>query len=310
MAAKKVAITNRLPPGLEIADPVIGRMMSWFKLTKLPVCLLVAFSAMFGSIVAGDVNLSRISMTALGVLFLACGSATLNSLQEIRLDASMSRTKNRPLPLRVIPAGQALVLALLLITLGLLLLFLRSHLLRPVELGLMAVALYNLIYTPLKTRTVAAIIPGALSGALPPYIGWSAAGGDPLSSTALLLCILFILWQVPHTLLILLSHKDDYLAHDIPSLVKYFPESTLNRIVFVWIGAFFIAQLLLTGIPLGFSYGTRSLLRVSLFALFLVFCVQLPQKTRPHYHFLFILLNLCLFVTMAILTADRLFFHW
>lgn len=309
MAAKKVAITSRFLVGLEIAHPVLGRMQPWLQLTKLPVCLLIAFSVMFGSIVAGDVDLSRIFLTALGVLLLACGSATLNSLQEIRLDASMSRTENRPLPLGVIPAFQALVLALLLLISGLLLLFLGSHLLRPVGLGLLAVVLYNLIYTPLKTRTVAAIIPGALSGALPPYIGWSAAGGDPFSGTALLLCSLFILWQVPHSLLILLKHKNDYLAHDIPSLVKYFPESTLNRIVFVWIGAFFIAQLVLTGIPLGFSEGTRALLRVSLFSLFLLFCVQLPQKTRPQYHFLFILLNFCLFSTMAILTADRLFFR-
>ena len=184
MAAKKIAIAHRLQVDLEVAHPVIGRVMPWLRLTKLPVCLLIAFSALFGSIVAGDVNLARIFLTALGVLFLACGSAALNSLQEIRLDSSMSRTKNRPLPRRVIPAGQALVLALLLVATGLLLLFMGSHLLRPVELGLMAVVLYNLIYTPLKTRTVAAIVPGALSGALPPYIGWSASGGDPLSGTA------------------------------------------------------------------------------------------------------------------------------
>ena len=308
MVAKKVAMPLRLSAGQEFARPVIDWIMPWLKLSKLPVCLLVAFSAMFGSVTAGGVNLFRITLTTLGVLFLACGGATLNSLQEIRLDAVMSRTKNRPLPRRVIPTTQALILALLLIFAGLLFLYLGSYLLRPVELGITAVVLYNLIYTPLKTRTVAAIIPGALSGALPPYIGWSAAGGDPLSGTALLVCVLFILWQVPHTLLIHLLHKDDYLANDIPSLVQHFPESTLNRIVFVWIGAFFIAQLLLTGVLPGLGHGAKSFLRVSLFILFLIVCVQLPQKSRPSYHFLFIFLNFCLFFTMAILTADRLFF--
>ena len=309
MVAKKVAMPFRLPTGLESARPVIDRIIPWLKLSKLPVCLLVAFSAMFGFVTAGGVNLSRIILTTLGVLLLACGGATLNSLQEIRLDALMSRTKNRPLPRRVIPVAQALVLALLLISTGLLLLFLGSHMLRTVQLGITAVVLYNLIYTPLKKRTVAAIIPGALSGALPPYIGWTAGGGDPFSGAALLLCVLFILWQVPHTLLILLCHKDDYLGNDIPSLVKHFSESSLNRIVFVWIGAFFIAQLLLTGILPGLSHGTRSFLRVSLFVLFLIFCVQLPQKSSPNYHFLFIFLNFCLFFTMAILIADRLFFY-
>jgi heme o synthase len=306
---KKSSLTHRLSAALvTVCLPVIDRMIPWLQLTKLPVCLLVAFSAMFGSVVAGDAYMPRIALTTLGVLFLASGSATLNSLQEIHLDASMSRTKNRPLPRGVISAGKALVLSLLLIVAGLLLLFLGSHVLRTVELGFMAVVLYNLIYTPLKARTVAAIIPGALSGALPPYIGWSAAGGDPFSGTALLLCILFILWQVPHSLLILLNHRADYLVNDTPSLVKFFPESSLNRIVFVWIGAFFIAQLLMTGIPLGFSDGARSILRGSVLAMFLFFCTQLPYKTRPDYHFLFILLNFCLFLTMAILSGDRLFF--
>ena len=109
-------------------------------------------------------------------------------------------------------------------------LYLGSYLLRTLCLSLIAVVLYNMLYTRLKKRTIAAIIPGAISGALPPYIGWTSAGGDPFSGTALLLSVLFILWQVPHSLLILLRHKDDYLHNALPSLVKILPESSLKRI--------------------------------------------------------------------------------
>lgn len=304
---RKSSLINRLPVGQEANGlHILGKIVPWLQLTKLPVCLLVAFSALFGSVLAGPAHIYQTVLTTMGMLLLACGSATLNSLQEIRLDASMARTKNRPLPQGRISTGQAALLALLLIIAGLSALYLGSHLLRPVGLGFIAVVLYNLVYTPLKTRTVAAIIPGAISGALPPYIGWSAAGGD-LSCTGLLLFVLFILWQVPHSLLILLNHKDDYLDNALPSLVKILPESSLQRIFIVWIGAFFTVLFFLTGVSIGLTDGVRVLLQMSVFVVFLFFCMQFQRKRKPDYPSLFFQLNLFLFLTMAILTGNRLF---
>jgi protoheme IX farnesyltransferase len=284
-------------------------MVAWLNLVKLPVCLLAAFSTLFGSVLAGPVTLSKTMLTALGMLLFACGSAAFNSLQEIRLDASMTRTKDRPLPQGCISRGQAGAFAFLLVATGLWVLYLGSHLLRTVGLGLVAVVLYNLVYTTLKTKTVAAIIPGALSGALPPYIGWSAAGGDLLSGTAFLLCCLFVLWQVPHSLLIVLSHKDDYLRSDIPSLVKLFPESSLKRIFMVWTGAFFTALLFFTGVPIGLIDGVRVLVWISVFVVFLSVCLQLPRERRPDYHVLFIQQNCYLFFIMVILISSKVFFY-
>jgi heme o synthase len=305
---RKSNLINRLPAGRGICPPVRIRVAAWLHLIKLPVCLLVAFSTLFGSVLAGPVTLSRTMLTVLGMLLLACGSAAFNSLQEIQLDASMTRTKDRPLPQGRISGCQAGVFALLLVVAGLWCLYLGSHLLRTVGLGLVAVVLYNLVYTTLKTRTVAAIIPGALSGALPPYIGWSAAGGDPLSGTALMLCSLFVLWQVPHSLLIVLSHKDDYLKNDIPSPVKLFPESSLKRIFMVWTVAFFSGLLFFTGVPFGLSEGVRLLVWMSIFVVFLSVCLQLPRERRPDYHVLFIQQNCYLFFIMAILISEKLFF--
>ena len=287
--------------------PLIGRMRSLNQLTKLPVCLMVAFSSLFGSILAGPLSLYRAVLIGLGMLFLACGSAALNSWQEIGLDSSMCRTKNRPLPRGVISQGRAAGIAFLLILTGLMVLFLASHLLLTVGIALVAVFLYNLVYTPLKTRTVAAIIPGAVSGALPPYIGWIAAGGDPLSRSAQLMVVLFILWQVPHSLLVMLSYKDDYWGNDIPSLIKLLPESSLKRIFIIWVGAFMVVLLCWTELLMGFTNLARIFLLISVCAVMILFCLQLPGRRRPEYHSIFIQFNCYLLIIMTVLAGDRLF---
>jgi protoheme IX farnesyltransferase len=287
---------------------LVGRLVPWMQLTKLPLCLLVAFSSLFGSALAAPVQIPQIALTTTGMLLLACGCAVLNSLQEIHLDASMGRTQERPLPQGSILGKQAAILALLLFVFGILALYLGSSLLRTLCLSLGAVALYNVFYTPLKKRTIAAIIPGAISGALPPYIGWTSAGGDPFSSTAFLLIVLFIFWQVPHSLFILLHHKDDYLHNSLPSLVKILPESSLKRICSVWIGAFTTGVLFLCVVPLGLTNAVKVLLLISVWVLFVTSWIQLNRVRKPDYPFLSIQLNAYLLFTMAILAGDRLFF--
>jgi len=224
------------------------------------------------------------------------------------LDASMARTQDRPLPKGRIEAGQALVLALLLISAGIIILYQASHQKITVVLALTAVILYNLVYTNLKTRTVVAIIPGAVSGALPPYIGWTAAGGDPFATSAVCLVSLFILWQIPHSLLILLRHQCDYLRNDIPSLLKIFSEATLKRLFLVWIAAFCIVLLLFTGMISGLAIGVKVVVWISAFILFIVFCFQLSCKNKTDYYFLFIQLNCYLLFVMALLVGHKLYF--
>ena len=305
---RKSSLMNRLPIRLQRTHlPVIGGLVPWMQLTKLPLCLLVAFSSLFGSVLAGPVRIPQIVLTTMGMLLLACGCAALNSLQEIRLDASMARTKKRPLPQGSILGKPAAILTLLLIVAGTSVLYLGSYLIITLCLSLAAVVFYNVLYTRLKKRTIAAIIPGAISGALPPYIGWTSAGGDPFSATALQLSVLFILWQVPHSLLILLRHKDDYLHNALPSLVKILPESSLKRICSVWIGAFITAVLFLCVVPLGFTNAVKVLLHISVWVLFVTLWIQLNRVRKPDYHFLSIQLNVYLFFLMAILAGDRIF---
>lgn len=286
---------------------LVSQLIPWIRLTKLPVCLLVAFSALFGFVLADPGNFAGAMITTFGMLLLACGGASLNSLQEIRLDASMKRTRNRPLPSGRLTILQAAVCTTLLLTAGLAILFWGRPSPVAAGVGLVAIILYNLVYTKLKTKTAIAIVPGAISGALPPYIGWVAAGGAPLSVPALSLFVLFILWQVPHSLLILLHHRQDYLENDIPSLVKMLPEAALKRIFIVWIAAFSVVLLLVSGFYAGMSAGINILVWICTSVLFVGFCFCLSCQYKNNYYYLFIQLNCYLFFIMSVLIVGRLY---
>jgi protoheme IX farnesyltransferase len=305
---KKTSLITRQEVGQWfIGLPLFGRLIPWFQLTKVSVCLLVSFSTLFGFVLATPVHLGRAMVTFLGMLLLSCGGAALNSLQEITLDASMVRTRNRPLPSGRIKKGPALLLALLLITSGIgVFSFLISS---PIAagLGIVAVVLYNLVYTTMKTKTVIAIIPGAVSGALPPYIGWVAGGGAPFSATAFLVGVLFILWQVPHSLLILLHHKEDYEKNPMPSLIKLFPVSSIRRLFLIWAGSFFLVLLLFLQFFIEMTFGIKILVWISAIILFAGFCIQLSCHAKNDYYYLFIQFNCYLFSVMAILIGERLF---
>lgn len=138
----------------------------------------------------------------------AGGAATLNQWAERRADATMHRTRDRPLPTGQISPGHALIFGLLLTGAGSLLLGLGTH---PLAgwLALATVALYLLVYTPLKRLTVWNTEVGALPGALPPLLGWAAARGTIDPGGWALFAILFC-WQMPHFMAIAWLYRQDY----------------------------------------------------------------------------------------------------
>ena len=189
----------------------------WIKLTstylqliKFKLSVAVAFSAAAGYILFENAgSLTGLAATAAGVFFLAGGAAALNQFQERRTDALMPRTRKRPLPSHDLRSRTALFAALLMIAGGLVLLASFTGWL-PALLGLMNVVLYNLIYTNLKRRTFLAVIPGGLVGAVPPLIGFTAAGGSLFAPQALFLAGFMFMWQLPHFWLLLSSYRLEY----------------------------------------------------------------------------------------------------
>lgn len=159
--------------------------------------------------------------TLVGSTLAAFGAAVFNQLMEIEPDALMKRTADRPLPAGRISPSAAFAMGWLLSALALI------HLVQMVNLEAAAItaltlAVYLFIYTPLKKQSAANTLVGAVSGALPPLIGWVAAAGpampgDPyfrwsllVEPGAIFLFGLLFLWQLPHFLAINWMYRDDY----------------------------------------------------------------------------------------------------
>ena len=144
----------------------------------------------------------------LGTGLVASGAAALNEWWERDLDRLMERTARRPLPSGELDPGWALALGLGLSLLG------RGSLAVVVNeltavLGLAAVVSYVLVYTPLKRRTVWNTLIGAIPGALPPLMGWTAARAQVETGGMALFGVL-LLWQIPHFMAIAWLYREQY----------------------------------------------------------------------------------------------------
>ena len=280
-------------------------MIARIRLAKIPLCLLIGSAVLFGAILADPVVSPQIFLVVGGVFLVATGAASLNSLQELGLDGKMGRTKDRPLPAGQLVPQQAGWQAFILIFGGLLLLFIKTSDPLPVAMTASAVILYNGIYTPLKKITVLAIIPGALCGALPAYIGWLAGGGEGFGFTAILLLALFVLWQIPHFWLILLRYRDEYAAGKLPNLLQQFRENTLKRLFLTWIGALAFIMLMFAALPYPLATAARYGLVINALCLVGIFFAWLRLRTSDDYHLLFVVLNCALFMHMVIVAVGR-----
>ncbi len=210
-------------------------LSSYIALFRPGIALFAACSAVTGFLLAAHHPTSAALLPFLGVFLLACGASGLNQVQERRTDALMERTKNRPLPAGRISPLHAAAVSLIAIAAGSLLLV-RMGNLAPM-LGLGALLWYNGLYTPLKTRTAFAAVPGALVGAAPPAIGWTAAGGNVTSPGLFALAAFFFLWQVPHFWLLVLEHGHEYEKAGLPTLKRSFTERQIARLVLFWTSA-------------------------------------------------------------------------
>jgi protoheme IX farnesyltransferase len=282
-----------------LAADCVQKLSYSLKIAKVPLCLLVAFSSLFGFLYANPILSGKAGYVFAAVLMLSCGSATLNSYQERGTDSLLQRTRNRPLVKRKISDNNALVQAALLIITGLTALSYFSDF-KSFIAGLIAVVLYNFIYTGLKSRSIYAIIPGAISGAIPPYIGWLAAGGEVMSFRAMLPVLLLIFWQIPHFFLILLNHKLDYVSSIFPNLLKKLSETSLKRIFLSWITALAVTMLTFTVLPSGIGNLGRMLIVINAAVLFGLFCVQFIYVKQPNYSYLFKHLNLSIIIIMLV----------
>jgi protoheme IX farnesyltransferase len=208
-------------------------MKAYLELAKVKITGAVAFSTFLGYVLFnGKINIGLLLPT-LGIFLLACAASVLNHYQEYDTDALMERTKNRPIPSGSVSPGKALLFAILLTLVGGYVLYIGAGYIG-LQLGILALLWYNAIYTPLKKKTAFAVIPGSVIGAIPPVVGWVAAGGPIYDIRILMVSFFFFIWQIPHFWLLALKYGKQYEDAGFPSITMVYSPKSLRNITFVW----------------------------------------------------------------------------
>jgi len=206
------------PASTESRLTTASHFADFLALTKPRLNLLVLLTTLAGLYLAAPdgVPASLLVHTLVGSALVAGGAAALNQVMEHRTDGLMRRTSRRPVPAGRLGITESTWFGMFLSVAGFGELWLGAN---GVAAAVAAVThlSYVLAYTPLKTRTSLSTLVGAVPGALPPVIGWSAATGD-VSLPAMILFGIVFFWQMPHFLAIAWIYRDDYANAGIPLL--------------------------------------------------------------------------------------------
>ncbi|MFN0061430.1 MAG: heme o synthase [Myxococcaceae bacterium] len=216
MAAQPQLLTHpqACPQNRSAGWPAIADFIA---LTKPRLSALVVLTAVGGAWLAGAPRQPlELLFIGLGIAGIVGAANTFNCYLERDVDAVMRRTQRRPLPSKRMPPGRALAFGVVLAASSTALLAWVSNALT-VGLGLLALGLYVGVYTPLKARSAFALWVGAITGALPPLMGWTAVTGGLEAGGLYLFSVLF-LWQIPHSLAISLFRKEEYRAAGLKSV--------------------------------------------------------------------------------------------
>jgi len=215
---------------------VLRRLGDYAQLTKARITTLIVLTAWCGFFFAArQSGLPAVSWSLLhgllGIALVASGTAALNEVMERDADGKMRRTASRPLPARRMSPVHATVVGALLTIGGSLYLVAFANPLTGLLTFLTSVV-YLLIYTPLKRISPICVAVGAVPGAMPGLLGWTAAR-NRLDWGALVLFAIVFLWQFPHFLAIAWIYREDYARGAIRMLPVVEPDgqSTALRIV-------------------------------------------------------------------------------
>ncbi len=249
-------------------DRPIPRWTHVLDLTKPRLSLLSVITVLVGYMAARPaIDGATLGHLMVGTSLAAGGAAALNQWWERSTDAGMRRTRTRPLPAGHLRPGSALAAGLLLCLVGTAQLALWVNLAAALLLAV-TVSLYVLVYTPIKKRTHWCTEVGAVSGALPPAIGWAAAEGG-LGPGGWILFGILAFWQMPHFHAIAWLYRRDYAAVGFPMLAVIDPQGkrvgrhmtahglllllfSLGPVAFGFAGFFYgAAALILNGLFLG-----------------------------------------------------------
>jgi protoheme IX farnesyltransferase len=195
-----------------------ARLADYLALTKPRLNFLVVATSAAGYYLGATTPLEwwRMLQAVGGTALVAGGAAVLNQVYERDTDALMRRTRMRPLPDGRVSPDEARLFGFTVAGLGLAMLAVGTTVLAA-SLATATLMIYLAVYTPMKRRSPLATLVGAVPGALPPVIGWTASRGSLSIGGAALFAIVF-LWQIPHFMAIAWLYRDDYGKAGFPML--------------------------------------------------------------------------------------------
>lgn len=187
------------------------RVKAYYELIKFRLSALVTFSAVFGFILGDSGALfswGNFFALMVGGFLISGASGAANEIWERDYDKLMKRTQNRPLPLNIISLSEAYWFTSIIAVIGISILWIFTNPLTT-GLGVLSMILYVFVYTPLKRVGPIAVFVGAIPGAMPPLLGWTAATGS-ISYEAMIIFGIQFIWQFPHFWAIAWVSDEDY----------------------------------------------------------------------------------------------------
>lgn len=283
-------------------ESLVGDVLT---LIKARLSLLVLVTTLVGFLLGwrGPMDWVLLSATLVGTALCAAGAAALNQWWERDLDARMKRTRNRPLPARRMHPSDALLCGAGCSIAGIILLagFTNN---RAAFLAFATIAIYILVYTPMKRISSLNTLVGAIPGALPPLIGWLAARGSYHLEGCLLFAVLWF-WQMPHFLAIAWMYREDYASAGCVMLPARDPDGTMTARQAV---LYSLCLLMVTLIPglIGFNLPVYFFGALILGTAFAAFAVKfLVSRERGSARQLFFASILYLPLLLGLLVATR-----
>jgi protoheme IX farnesyltransferase len=283
-----------------------NRLRDYSQLSKFKIMLPVSLTGFTGYFIFNPHLSLNIFSVSLGVFLMAVSASAFNQLQEIALDSKMKRTHDRPIPAGRISIPNALIFSLFCLFAGIFFIYAGGNLLSAL-LGLFTLLWYNGVYTYSKRITAFAVVPGALTGALPPLIGWVAAGGGMFDKPVIFIEFLFFIGQIPHFWLLILKYGGEYSKAGIPSLTDIFTTEQINRLTFTWVVTSVIAAVFLCYLEVIRTAPAIGILLIASAYLIWKFSKLIRTgATNKTYRPYFIVLDSYFLLVMVLLIVDRI----
>jgi protoheme IX farnesyltransferase len=283
-----------------------SKLADYYELTKPRMNFLILITTMVGYYMAssGPIEWLRLASTLLGTLLCASSAGVINQVIERKYDALMQRTRNRPLPAGRVEPIQAFAFGAACGLAGIFYLLIAVNALTAL-LGAFTLLSYVLIYTPLKRVTTLNTVIGAVPGAIPPVMGFTAASGA-LSPAAIVIFGILFLWQMPHFLAIAILYRRDYAAGGFIMLPVVDPHLESTRRQILLYGLALIPMSLMPSVMhiAGAAYFTAAMLLGLAFLTFGVSCAA--TRSREDARKLFFASIIYLPLLLGMLMLDKM----